>query len=794
MVRRRTAGRTPVTGGGGARRRPRARSTRPVEAALPVVGLALAVGLAVLFSAVRHTEEEARATLQASAALRTSVHEARDTVEDALDGDGDQAVAARRAEVLFGEAEELCVALRDGGPSRYGTVRSVDDPGHGRLCDELADVRRLSLRDLEARAAGYRGSDEDAELDRVVGDLMAHLDEDAEAMRARFARDARALASLEWGIVGLVVALFAGLAAVLRLARRAGESRAAERSRLAAIVEASGDAIFSTTPAGDVLTWNAGAERLFGYRAEEVLGRPASVLVAPARAEEDGALRRAAMAGERVAHQETERRARDGRAVEVSLAVSPVRDAGGRVEALAVVARDVGERKRADRAHQEELLRQALHDPLTGLGNRVLLRDHVEHALARSARHPAVQALIFLDLDGFKTVNDSLGHGTGDRVLRVVADRLQEVVRAHDTVARVGGDEFAVLLEDTDPEEASRVAGRLLDALRRPVAVGGTEVVVTASVGVATTDHGQDAEGLVRDADVAMYVAKAEGKSRHRLFVPEMGEAARRRLELESDLRLALDRGELAVVYQPIVDLGGGAVGGSEALLRWHHPRLGLIPPVEFIPVAEDTGLIHGIGLWVLEEACRQTAAWSRDHRHGAPLRVSVNVSARQFESPRFADDVASCLERTGLDPRWLTLEITESLFLGRTEGVVATLDGLRARGIEIAIDDFGTGYSSLGYLKSLPVDTLKIDRSFVARVTEGTEQSAVTQAVMRLARTFALRTVAEGIETAGQAAHLAGLGCDMGQGYYFARPLAAEDMARALRSGLPAAVASPPR
>ncbi|MGH9151888.1 MAG: putative bifunctional diguanylate cyclase/phosphodiesterase [Acidimicrobiales bacterium] len=782
-----------MTGDGGARRRRWVRTTRPVEAALPVVGLALAVGLAVLFSAARHTEERARATLAASAALRTGVHEARDTVEDALDGESDRSAAARRAGRLFGEAEELCAALRDGGPSRYGPVRPVDDPGHGRLCDDLAGVRRLSLRHLESGADGYRGSADDAELDRVMGDLMAHLDEDAELMRARSARDARALASLEWAIVGLVVALFAGLAAVLRLARRVGESRAAERSRLAAIVEASGDAIFSTTPAGDVLTWNPGAERLFGYRAEELVGRRAAVLVAPARAEEDDALRRAATAGERVSHHETERRARDGRVVEVSLAVSPIHDAGGRVEALAVVASDVGERKRNDRAHQEELLRQALHDPLTGLGNRVLLRHHVEHVLARSSRHPSAQALMLLDLDGFKTVNDSLGHGTGDHVLRVVADRLQDAVRAHDTVARVGGDEFAVLLENTDPEEPSRVAGRILDSLRRPIAVDGTEVVVTASVGVATTDHGQDAEGLVRDADVAMYAAKAEGKARYRLFVPEMGEAARRRLELESDLRLALDRRELVVVYQPIVGLDGGAIVGFEALLRWHHPRHGLVPPAEFIPVAEDTGLVHGIGLWVLEEACRQTAAWSRHHRRGAPLRLSVNVSARQFESPRFADDVASCLARTGLHPGWLTLEITESLFLGRTDGVVETLDGLRARGIEIAIDDFGTGYSSLGYLKSLPVDTLKIDRSFVARVTEGTEQAAVTQAVMRLARTFALRTVAEGIETPEQAAHLAGLGCDMGQGYYFARPLAAEDMARALRSGLPRAVPSPP-
>ena len=769
----------------GPRRRWR-HTTRPIEAALPVLGLAVAVALAGLFSALRHTQDQTRATMQASAALGTSVHQARDAVEDALDGDGEGATAGRDAERLFRRAESLCGTLQSGGTTEYGPVRGRNDPGYGSMCDDLVEVRRLSVAHLESAGDHYRGSGDDAALDETAAELMAHLDEDAEVMRERFSRDERVLASVQWGIVGLVLALFTGLAGLLRLARRAGDTRAAERSRLAAIVEASGDAIFSTTPGGDILTWNPGAERLYGYPAEEAVGLPAAMLVAPGRAEEDEALIGAALAGERVSHHETERRARNGRAVEVSLTVSAIRGPGDEVEALAVIARDIGERKRVDRAHQDELLRQALHDPLTGLGNRVLLHDHVEHALARSSRHPsAVHAVVFLDLDGFKTINDSLGHGSGDHVLRAVAGRLRTVVRTHDTVARLGGDEFAVLLEDTDPTEASEVAGRILDAVRRPIDLAGTTVVVTASVGVATSEHSPNGEELVRDADVAMYAAKAGGKNRHLVFVAEMGEAVRRRMELENDLRLALDRNELEVAYQPIIDLGSGELLGTEALLRWHHHHHGDIQPSDFIPIAEDTGVIHEIGLWVLEEACRQTAEWSREHRHGAPVRISVNVSARQFESPRFGDDVASCLARTGLDPRWLTLEITESLFVGRTDGIIETLDRLRARGVQIAIDDFGTGYSSLGYLKSLPVDTLKIDRSFVARVTEGSEQAAVTQAVMKLARTFSLHTVAEGIETPAQAAHLAGLGCDMGQGYYFARPMPAHEMAAALRSNL---------
>ena len=450
-------------------------------------------------------------------------------------------------------------------------------------------------------------------------------------------------------------------------------------------------------------------------------------------------------------------------------------DVGG----IVLNIRDISARK----AHEEDLLRRALYDPLTGLANRALFREHVEKALARLRRGPALpHAVLFVDLDGFKTVNDSLGHAAGDEVLVEVGNRLRRWMRPGDTAGRLGGDEFSVLLENTSEAEVGILAERILKVLLAPVLVQGKEVVLSGSIGIALSDSGEDADELLRNADVAMYTAKGAGKGQFRMFEPEMHHAALRRLDLEADLRRAIDDDELFLTYQPICDLATREVCGMEVLVRWQHPEQGLIHPLDFIPLAEDTGLIRPMGRLILERSLRQAQAWAE--RFPRPLRVCVNASVRQIEHPGFYDEVANALARSGFDGRNLTLEITESLFMNDLQATVEKLSRLKELGLKLAVDDFGTGFSSLSNLRSLPIDILKIAKSFVAGVTFGVEQSAVAQAVVKLARTFNLKTVAEGIEQPDQAARLLAIGADMGQGYLFSRPLTAPRMEAFLANG----------
>jgi diguanylate cyclase (GGDEF)-like protein/PAS domain S-box-containing protein len=451
--------------------------------------------------------------------------------------------------------------------------------------------------------------------------------------------------------------------------------------------------------------------------------------------------------------------------------------------------RDVSERK----SHEESLVRQALYDPLTGLANRALFREHVDKALARLRRSPArPHAVLFVDLDGFKTVNDSLGHAAGDEVLAEVGRRLQRWMRPGDTAARLGGDEFAVLLENTSQMDTGLLAKRILDVLLAPTLVQGKEVVLTGSIGIALSETGQDSDALLRNADAAMYTAKAAGKGQYRVFEPEMHHAAMRRLDLEADLRRAIGRNELYLTYQPIVDLSSRRVTGTEVLARWKHPERGLIPPLDFISVAEDSGYIRELGRFILVQACRQAKVWHDRYPDAEPLRVCVNTSVRQIEQPEFFDEVANALDESGLDGQCLTLEITESVFMSDFGATVQKLRRLKELGLKLAVDDFGTGYSSLSYLRSLPIDILKIDKSFVLGVTHGPEQSAVARAVVKLARTFNLATVAEGIERPEQAAELLAIGADMGQGFWFSRPLPADAM-QAFLDATRLVVVSPP-
>ncbi|MEO5679045.1 MAG: EAL domain-containing protein [Acidimicrobiales bacterium] len=444
------------------------------------------------------------------------------------------------------------------------------------------------------------------------------------------------------------------------------------------------------------------------------------------------------------------------------------------VGAVVLNIRDVSARK----AKEEDLLRRALYDPLTGLANRALFREHVEKALARLRRTPArPHAVLFVDLDGFKTVNDSLGHAAGDEVLIEVGNRLRRWMRPGDTAARLGGDEFAVLLENASEAEAGELASRILKVLLTPTVVQGKAVVLTGSIGIALSETGEDADELLRNADVAMYTAKAAGKSQFRMFEPAMHLAALRRLDLEADLRRAIDEHELFLAYQPIVDLATSRLTGMEVLVRWQHPTRGLIQPLDFISLAEDSGLIRPMGRLILDEACRQGQIWRTRYPGHGDLRICVNASVRQIEDPAFYDEVANALAISGFDGRSLTVEITESLFMNDLNATVEKLSRLKELGLKLAVDDFGTGYSSLSYLRSLPIDILKIDKSFVAGVTFGIEQSAVAHAVVKLARTFNLKTVAEGIEQPEQAAQLLSIGADMGQGYWFSRPLPADKM-----------------
>lgn len=461
--------------------------------------------------------------------------------------------------------------------------------------------------------------------------------------------------------------------------------------------------------------------------------------------------------------------------------------------AVLVAIQDVTQRD----ALEAELEHQAFHDSLTNLANRALFGDRVTHAIQRRARSTGTTAVLVLDLDDFKIVNDSLGHRAGDELLVLVGQRIRSVLRPSDTAARLGGDEFAVLVEDLrDPETPADVAARIIAVLADHFVIEGMEVSVHASVGIAVSDHhGIDAEELIRNADAAMYHAKSHGKGLYQVFEPSMHSEGLARLELQAELRHAIDDHQFVVHYQPVVALAANAVVAVEALVRWDHPKHGLLPPAVFIGSAEETGLIVELGRWVLTQACRDARRWQTETRHG-DITLAVNISPRQLADPDLVGDVARILAETGFPAHCLTLEVTESILIDDPDVAVQRLSDLKATGVGIAIDDFGTGYSSLGALQNLPVDTVKIDKAFIDRVTTGVEGDAVVQAILRLARTLQLITVAEGVERPDQLHRLEDLGCDRIQGFYFSHPLPAADVAPYLANGTipqPATLAATP-
>jgi diguanylate cyclase (GGDEF)-like protein/PAS domain S-box-containing protein len=567
---------------------------------------------------------------------------------------------------------------------------------------------------------------------------------------------------------GLLLLLFAAFSASSRLLARQNRQLRRSEERFRSLVRNSIDVQMIVAADGTIRYESAAVERVLGHRVEDRVGRNAFADLHPDDRDWAQQMLRdvVRVPGSQVAAEVRVRHADESWVVIEAVAKNLLDDPA--VGGIVVNYRDVTARKTLE----DELKRQAFHDSLTGLANRALFADRLQHAISRAERAPTALAVLFIDLDDFKTVNDSLGHSEGDLLLTEVAERLRAGVRAGDTIARMGGDEFAVLVEDPgDAEAPVEVGRRLLSHLEAPFVHGGKELFVRASIGIATTrsrDH--TADEVLRNADVAMYTAKSKGKNRLEVFEPGMHTAALTRLALKGDLERALERDEFALAYQPIVRLGGGRLSGVEALLRWERRDLGSVGPAEFIPVAEETGLILPLGRWVLEQACRQAATWNAIA--SAPITMSVNVSGRQLQQPTFATEVAEVLGSTGLLPELLTLELTESVLMQDAEAATAMLVDLKSLGVRLAIDDFGTGYSSLNYLRRFPIDELKIDRSFVASLDDGPTQSAVVLSILRLSETLHLETVAEGIEEPSQLAALRDLGADLGQGYLFARPL----------------------
>jgi len=432
---------------------------------------------------------------------------------------------------------------------------------------------------------------------------------------------------------------------------------------------------------------------------------------------------------------------------------------------------------------QESLATLAYYDVLTGLPNRALLQDRLHQAMIEADRHGRLVALLFMDLDRFKNINDTLGHEMGDVLLKKVAKRLEGCVRPGDTVARPGGDEFIVVLAGVaHVDDVSRVAQKIIDAFSLPFEIGGRELYVTCSIGVTLYPFDdRDVETLHRNADAAMYHAKEEGRNNFQFYSAEMNAQSFQRLTLENALRRALERDELRLYHQPQVDLDSGRIVGVEALIRWQHPELGLVSPADFIPLAEETGLIVPIGEWVLRQACAQARAWQKAGL--PPVRVAVNLSARQFRQHGLYEVITAALQHAGLAPEWLEVELTESLVMHDVNRTIDVLRGLKKMGVSVAVDDFGTGYSSLSYLRRLPIDAIKIDRAFIEHIPDNSDAAAITTAIIALARSLQLKTVAEGVETEAQADFLRRHGCNAMQGFYFSRPLPADKFAELLKN-----------
>jgi diguanylate cyclase (GGDEF)-like protein/PAS domain S-box-containing protein len=561
-----------------------------------------------------------------------------------------------------------------------------------------------------------------------------------------------------------------------------------EKERAQVTLDSIGDAVLSTDTLGNVTYLNVVAERMTGWLRHEAVGRPLAsvfrIIDGDTREAATNPIERALRLNKTVnLTPNCTLVRRDGLESSIEDSAAPIHNADGEVIGAVIVFHDVSA-ARAAAMHLEHL---AQHDGLTDLANRTLLIDRLTQTIALARRHRSQFAVLFLDLDRFKHVNDSLGHAIGDQLLRSVAARLLAAVRSSDSVSRLGGDEFVIVLSEVDQEEdATLGAQKILTAVTAPHRIVHHDLHVTASIGVSLYPHdGCDPETLITSADTAMYQAKENGRNNYQFFGPEMNVRAAARRVLEGGLRLAARRNEFLLLYQPKVDLQTETIIGAEALIRWPHPTRGLIPPAQFIPVAEDCGLIGSIGQWVLREACRQARAWMDAGLPRVP--VAVNISAIEFRDPHFLESLRTILSETRLEPQYLELELTESVLMDNAESSASVLQGIKDMGVQLAIDDFGTGYSSLSYLQQFPIDALKIDRSFVQEITRDSSGTPIVSAVISMGRSLQRRVIAEGVETQEQLAFLRREHCGEGQGFYFSPPVTPKQFAELLTSGIPA-------
>jgi diguanylate cyclase (GGDEF)-like protein/PAS domain S-box-containing protein len=584
------------------------------------------------------------------------------------------------------------------------------------------------------------------------------------------------------GLVGLVLYRHRRrLELALARATAAGEALRDSENRYRTVVEDVREVIFRIDRDGRWALLNRAWEELTGHTVAASLGRPTLDFIHEDDREACAAVVQPAVAGlTSTLRHEFRVATADGQTIWVDVHARALRDPSGLYVGLSGTLTDITAR----RVLEERLVVQAFHDDLTGLANRALFKDRVEHALARRAREPGSRVgILYLDVDRFKTVNDSLGHSAGDGLLRDIADRLRSVLRPEDTIARLGGDEFAVLVEDVGPpDDMLALAERVLATFEQPFAYDGRQISIRSSVGVVVSSNAdRSGSDLLRDVDIAMYRAKVSGRGSFALFEPSMQAEVAARMELESDLRAAIATEALSIAYQPIVSLPGQRIVGVEALARWRHPERGDVPPLVFIPCAEETGLIVALGRWMLRRACHDVANVRRINLDAASLELSVNVSPLQLGDADFVQDVLDALRDSDLPATALDLEVTESVVLDCGEDGIERLRVLRAAGIGIALDDFGTGFSSLGNLRTLPIDQLKIDRTFVSGMLTGRVELAIVEAVLRLGSALGVAVVAEGIEDEATSDRLAGLGCPLAQGYLYGRPQALAELSGSL-------------
>jgi diguanylate cyclase (GGDEF)-like protein/PAS domain S-box-containing protein len=744
------------------------------------IDLPIVIGAAILLfllaivrmAGLVHTQEQSasreRALRAAGAALvtatnREGIYASTLTAAHALAGED---AAVRICEMQPGEILEVVAAV--------GGAEGIH--GHQFEFSALEDWKRERL--LERRAYSVV-----AAQSKVRGPLGLESEEGVVFTAPLFIRDDFNGLIVVAVPSGHIRAITDGLEALASQVSLAVESAALteeillaqSEKRFASLVQNASDIVTVIEPDTTIRYASPAALRVLGYEPEELEGTRFANLISPE--DKTRVLSFLTTVGEdgHTGLIEFRARSKDGNWVFVeTLRTSLLHDPN--VKGIVLNTRDITERKE----FEEQLSHQAFHDSVTNLANRALFRDRVTHAIERQQRDHKPVAVLFMDLDDFKTINDSLGHAAGDQLLAEVGERLKSALRAADTAARLGGDEFAILLEDGgEGIQAVDVADRIMQSLEAPFPLEGKEVFVRASIGIAVAEDGESedngegaVEEILRNADVAMYMAKENGKGRYQVFEPAMHETALKRLELKADLQRAVEHGEFILHYQPVIELETGRISGVEALIRWIHPERGMVPPLDFIPLAEETGLIVEIGRWVLEEACTYAKDLQERFPMDPPFHMAVNLSARQLQRPEIVDEVRDILTETGLDPTSLILEITESVMMSNMELSIERLGELKALGVLLAVDDFGTGYSSLNYIQQFPVDILKVDKSFVDVVNSDARKSALTATILKLAQDLDLKPVAEGIERADQLERLLELHCDLGQGYFFAKPL----------------------